>query len=79
MSADPALRVRASLQRAGVVLPASPDGDLFALGLDSLRIAIAVLELEREFSIRLKPPQPLERVFRSTASVCAWVEEQRRA
>ena len=48
-------RIRQCLQNAGLVsLPESLEDDLIAYGMDSLIKAMSIIEIEREFKIRLK-------------------------
>jgi len=69
-------QLKAALQRSGFESPDDPDVELAAYGMDSLQIAISVLELEREFGLKLQIKTSLKDAFQSLRTLQKWLESQ---
>jgi D-alanine--poly(phosphoribitol) ligase subunit 2 len=76
VKAESVQRIRASLVRAGLEnIPADASLELQDFGMDSLMLALSVIEIEREFGVKFKNFNLIKDSFKTIRSLEKMIEE----
>ncbi|TDU81559.1 acyl carrier protein [Prosthecobacter fusiformis] len=59
--------------------PLTPDSDLFSRGLDSLAMMQLMLQLERQFGVRISPSEMTRNHFATATVLATWLSHPNRS